>query len=121
MVSATSCRINDLVNLEDYCTKEIEPLLLKSGGNPVYFGKYNAEGDILYCVNSLYATKPPSLHSLGTPPVSPKKIKKYLEALGFVVEVVQVKEYYEAGYSGTGRTKYYNSGYNIYYSLKISY
>ena len=51
----------------------------------------------------------------------PKDIKNFLESIGYDVEWVKMQKGYPAGYSSSGKTKYYNAGYNEYYTLKISY
>ena len=121
MISANSCRLCGLINIDKYCTKNIEPLLLSSCGQPIYFGKYNIDGTKMYYISDLYANKAPELKILKDSSASPQDIKSYLEALGYKVEWVQVKEPYPAGYSGSRKTRYYNAGHHIYYSLKISY
>ena len=120
MIDALSCKICNMIGIDEYCTKNIEPLLLKSNGQPIYFGKYNSNGTINYYISKIYAKDPPQLYSVGRPEVSPIDIKNYLESLGYNVSLVQVSEKYEAGYSSSKKTRYYNAGYNTYYSLKIS-
>ena len=119
MIPATTCKLNSIFNVEKYCTEKIEPLLLKGNGRAT-FGKYNKDGSQCYYISALYAKDPPSLESLGIPKIHPFDIKIFLESLGYQVNWIMVKEWYPAGYSGTGRTKYYNAGYNIYYTLDIS-
>ena len=121
MINATTCRIKTLNNIEDYCSKNIEPLLLESNGQPVYFGKYNKDGTKTYYISKIYAKDPPSLSVIDKNPVNPNLIKSYLEALGFTVKWVIINEPYEAGFSSSRKTCYYSNGYNTYYSLKISY
>lgn len=120
MISAISCKVLALSEIEKYCTEKIEPLLLKANGNPIYFGKYNSTGTKEYIIFSLYAKDPPSLHFTGAPKVNPNCIKNYLEALGYKVEWVIKEEWYEPGYSSSRKTRYYKEGYNNYYTLKIS-
>jgi hypothetical protein len=120
MISAISCKVLALSEIEKYCTEKIEPLLLKSKGNSVYFGKYNKEGTKEYIISSTYAKDPPSLFCIGTPEVNPKHIQSYLNALGYKTEWVIRQEWYEAGYSSSRKTRYYKEGYNNYYTLKIS-
>ena len=119
MISAAMCKIHSVANIERYCTEKIEPLLLKGSGKTV-FGMYNEDGSQCYHIFSLYAKEPPTPKSLGTPDVDPFDIKIFLESLGYHVDWVMIKEWYPAGYSGTGKTKYYNAGYNTYYALDIS-
>lgn len=119
MITANMCKVHSLVNTERYCTKNIEPLLLKNNGN-INFGKYNEDGSQCYYISATYAKDSPSLTSLGAPSVHPADIKFFLESLGYTVDWVKVKEWYPAGYSSTKRTKYYNAGYNTYYTLKIA-
>ena len=71
MISATACKICNLIDLDDYCTENIQPLLLKSKGSPIYFGKYNADGNISYYSSATYAKDRPSLASLGMPKAHP--------------------------------------------------
>ena len=119
MIDAMLCRINSYISIDEYCTREIEPLLLKAKGQPIYFGKYNSDGTEHYYIGATYAKDRPSLKALGRPEVSPKNIENYLRKLGYQVEWVQMQERYPAGYSSSKRTCYYSSGYNTYYSLKI--
>jgi hypothetical protein len=119
MITANFCKLNSLALVCEYCEEHIEPLLLKQTG-PIYYGKYNAAGTVTYHINKLYAAKPPRLVEINSL-ISPKDIKRFLENLGYIVEWVKIDEPYCAGYSSTGRTKYYNAGYNTYWSLKISY
>lgn len=119
MISAIMCKLHSIANVERYCTEHIEPLLLKQNGK-IEFGVYNEDGSQSYSIFATYAKDPPSLKFVGVPAVSPADIKVFLEALGYQVRWVKVQKWYPAGYSGTGRTKYYNAGYNTYYTLKIS-
>jgi hypothetical protein len=120
MITANYCRLNSMALVCEYCEKHIEPLLLKKSG-PVYYGKYNSEGTMSYYIGKTYAADAPTLKSLGAPDIRPQEIKSFLEMLGYKVDWVPVDESYPAGYSSTRRTKYYNAGYNSYWSLKISY
>lgn len=120
MISAAICKICNVISLDDYCTEKIQPLLLKSKGSPIYFGKYSEDGNTKYYINALYAKDRPSLFPLGKSDVHPFNIAEYLESLGYNVDWVLVKEPYPAGKSSSGKTQYYNAGYNTYYSLKIS-
>ena len=120
MISPTSCKINALYNIEKYCTKEIEPLLLKANGQPIYFGKYNFDGTKIGIVMSTYAKERPHVEYINGVEINPLNIKKYLENLGYKVDWVRVEEPYHAGYSSSRKTKYYSSGYVSYYSLKIA-
>ena len=119
MITPIMCKIHSIANIEKYCTEKIEPLLLKGNGKTT-FGKYNEDGSQHYSIFALYAKDRPSLHSLGAPEVNPFDIKIFLESLGYQVNWVKVQKWYPAGYSGTGKTKYYDVGYNIYYTLDIS-
>lgn len=119
MITAAMCKLHSIVNIEKYCSENIEPLLLKGSGK-VTFGKYNKDGSIQYYISSLYAKNPPSLKALGMPDINPFDIKAFLECLGYKVDWVKVQEWYPAGYSSTGKTKYYSSNYNTYYALDIS-
>jgi hypothetical protein len=120
MITANYCKLNSLALVCEYCEKHIEPLLKKRTG-PILYGKYNSTGSKHYHLSKVYAAETPKLIDLGEPDVSPASIKTFLEALGYQVEWVKVNATYEAGYSSSGRTKYYNAGYNTYWSLKISY
>jgi hypothetical protein len=120
MISALSCKIKSLEEIDNYCTKEIEPLLLKKKGQPLYFGKYNSNGTYMGSIRKVYAKDVPRMEYITPTPVSPWDIKDYLESLGYIVEWVQVSENYPAGFSSSRRTCYYSSGYLTYYSLKIS-
>ena len=120
MISATMCRLNALVKIDEYCSKCIEPLLLEANGQTIHYGKYNASGTTMYYISKTYAKDKPCLEAYRDCPVSPFDIKTFLEACGYTVEWIHVKEYYSAGYSSSGRTKYYDTGYNTYYTLKIS-
>ena len=119
MINALACQIHSLAAIDEYCTKTIEPLLLKANGQPVYFGKYNESGTTEYYISAIYAKDTPSLHAISQMTVSPKDIRSYLEALGYKVSWVQIKDPYPAGFSSSRRTCYYPAGYNVYYSLKI--
>lgn len=119
MIPATICRICNAIDLDDYCTENIQPLLLKSKGSPIYFGKYSEDGNTNYYISATYAKDRPSLASLGMPKAHPFAIAEYLKSLGYNVDWVLVKDPYPAGKSSSGRTHYYNAGYNTYYSLKI--
>lgn len=120
MISALACKVNNLNDIDEYCTEKIQPLLMEKIGHPIYFGKYNVNGEISYYITKIYANKPPELRSLGQPKVHPFSIKAFLEELGYSVEWVRVKEIYPAGYLASKKTRYYSEGYNTYYSLKIS-
>ena len=120
MITANFCKLNSLALVCEYCEKHIEPLLLKSSG-PVYYGKYNSDGTISYYISKIYAAHAPKLEKLGNSNIRPHEIKAFLEKLGYKVDWVRVEESYPAGYSSSKRTKYYNAGYNSYWSLKISY
>ena len=121
MINAASCKAYSLINIDKYCTNNIEPLLLKACGKPVYFGKYNSSGTKICYIDDLYASKAPEVKILKDSPVSPIDIKEYLEKLGYKVDWVKVDEPYLAGYFSSGKTRYYNAGFVTYYSLKISY
>lgn len=119
MITPIMCKIHSIANIERYCTEKIEPLLLKGNGRAT-FGRYSEDGSQDYTILSLYAKDRPSLYSFGTPKVNPFDIKIFLESLGYQVNWVKVQEWYPAGYSGSGRTKYYDAGCNTYYTLDIS-
>ena len=120
MINALTCKVCSLINIDEYCTNKIQPLLLNSNGQSILFGKYSVDGEEEYRICSFYAKDPPSLHG-SSPIIHPFDIKNYLENLGYIVDWIQIKEQYPAGYSGSKKTRYYSSGYNTYYSLKISY
>lgn len=121
MVSPATCKLQALANIEEYCTKNIEPLLLKSNNQPIYFGMYNEDGTKMYSLCKTYAKDPPRLDYPKTVSVHPNDIKRYLEILGYKVSWIRIDKYYPEGYSSTGRTRYYKAGCNTYFSLKISY
>ena len=121
MISAATCKAYATLGVEEYCTKNIEPLLIKSKGQPVYFGKYNEHGTVSYYISKTYAKDPPVLKALTYTEVSPFDIKTVLESFGYKVEWILKQEYYPAGTSTSGRTHYYNAGSYKYYTLKISY
>ena len=120
MISAAMCKVHTLANIERYCSENIEPLLLEANGQAIDFGKYNEDGTVEYYISKTYAKDCPGLEPYRYTPVNPLIIKTFLEAYGYTVEWLQVKKYYPAGYSSSGRTRYYNSGYNVYYTLRIS-
>ena len=120
MVTANFCKMNSLALVCEYCEKNIEPLLLKNSG-PILYGKYNESGTRECYISDTYAAEPPRIRILSAPAVTPKDIKEFLTALGYKVDWVKVEAPYLAGYSSSKRTKYYNAGCNIYWSLKISY
>lgn len=121
MISAAACKLCNIIDIDDYCTKKIQPLLLESKGSPIYFGKYSKSGNTEYYISATYAKDVPSLKPYpNNNHVHPSTIADYLKSLGYKAEWVCVEEPYKAGYSSTKRTCYYPAGSNIYYSLKIS-
>lgn len=120
MVDAVICKLNGLIEMDKYCTEKIQPLLLNSKGSSVYFGKYDITGNYEIKFYSLYAKDHPTPEYFSVK-VHPKDIKNFLESIGYDVEWVKMQKGYPAGYSSSGKTKYYNAGYNEYYTLKISY
>lgn len=119
MINASVCKANLLMNIEKYCTEQIEPLMLKSNGT-IYFGKYTRNGEYKIYIHKTYAKDCPRAEISGKVEYNPFDIKKFLEMNGYKVEWVEMEESYPAGYSASKRTCYYKSGFNKYYSLKIS-
>lgn len=119
MINAAVCKAKVMLNIEKYCTENIEPLLVKSDG-VVYFGQYTKNGNYNIYITKTYAKDPPKAKILSEVKIHPFEIKAFLEMNGYTVSWVEVEESYPAGYSSSGKTHYYNKGYNTYYSLKIS-
>ena len=121
MINAMTCKIANLFGIDEYCTRNIEPALLRAKGAPVYFGRWNKDGTISYDIHKIYAKDRPTLvRNPFADPISPFAIKEYLTSLGYNVIFTEVIETYPAGKSASGKTCYYPSGSNKYYSLKIT-